>query len=287
MRARGRAAPRSSNAPRAAACRRATARHGPGPPSRHRPPNDRSPPATAPARQGRRKRPAQLLHQGAVAGRHRLAIGHAANAAAGHRADIACRHRLEAALRGRIDDGARQPMLGMALQSGRPCEHLVASAPSLSMPTRRGSARGQRAGLVESDEPRCAPGPRARRDRGRGSRTAPAVRCRARSRSARRGRPRRDRRPPAPQVRSAAPGRTAMTAPSRGPSAPPRTRTSGTEMPTTRSATRWVGLRRDSASRTDRQICAQRVAVPAPLLSDQQRPVEIDAAGDHRRADAL
>ena len=43
-------------------------------------------------------------------------------------------------------------------------------------------------------------------------------------------------------------------------------------MPTTRSARRWVGLRRDSASRTDRQICAQRVAVPEPLLSMSSGP---------------
>ena len=58
-------------------------------------------------------------------------------------------------------------------------------------------------------------------------------------------------------------------------------------MPTTRSARRWVGLRRVSASRTDRQIWAHRVSVPARLLSDQERAVHIDAAGDDRGADAF
>ena len=55
----------------------------------------------------------------------------------GTAANVAGRDRLDAALGGRIDDGARQPMLGMALQPGGPGEHLVLAAPSVSMPTRR------------------------------------------------------------------------------------------------------------------------------------------------------
>ena len=58
-------------------------------------------------------------------------------------------------------------------------------------------------------------------------------------------------------------------------------------MPTTRSARRWVGLRRLSASRTDRQICAQRVAVPSPLLRISSGPSILMLPAITGGADAL
>ena len=216
--------------------------HGADPPapSRHRSPNDRSPPATAPARRA----PAKAASRARASrrrsrrppARRRRCRGCRGRARRGHRWSATGSMPRSAAA---VDDGARQPVLGMALQPGGAGEHLVALRPFALDADDARLARRERAGLVEGEQPRCAPGPRARPGRGRGSRSAPAARCRARSRAARRGRPRRDRRPPAPRARPAAPGRTAPTAPNRATVSPPRTRTSGTERPTTRSARRW------------------------------------------------
>ena len=175
--------------------------------------NARSPPATARARQRRRKRPAELAHQGAVPGRHRLAVGVAADAAAGHGPNIAGRRPARCRAR---RPPRRWPAPSHA-RNGAPDRPPVPArrrcpTPSRSMPTRRGLPDVSVPVLSKASN-RAAAGPRARPGRGRGSRAAPAGRCRARSPSARRGRRRRDRRRPAPRGRSAAPGRTAVTAP--------------------------------------------------------------------------
>ena len=60
--------------------------------------------------------------------------------------------------RGRRDDGARQPVLGMALQPGGPGQHLVGRRPVALDADETRSARRQRAGLVEGEQPRARQG---------------------------------------------------------------------------------------------------------------------------------
>ena len=238
-----------------------------------------------PLGQSRRKRPAEFAHQGAVPGGDRLAVGTAADAAAGHGANIAGHDRLEAPRRGRHGDGARQAHARNGAPVRRPGQAPRRSpTPSLSMPTTRGLPEVSVPVLSKASNRVRARASRARRvaDQAAAARQPPdAERGRERRGEAHRAGTGNHQHREANQQR---PVERHRAAPNKRPSARRARERTGTETPTTRSAMRWVGLRRDSASRTDRQICAQRVADPGAAALDQQRSVEIDAAGDHRRS---
>ena len=162
-----------------------------------------------------------------------------------------------------------------------------AAVPSLSMATTRASTRGERAGLVEGDQPHA----RKRLERGRVAHQAAVPgqpsdaqrgghRCRQPDR-ARTGHH---------QYREADQQRAVERQVLRPVHCRSRRRARERSARTRRQSDRQgagSGCGGCSASRTDRQICAQRVAFAAPAASDQERAFEIDAAGDHLRADAL
>ena len=68
---------------------------------------------------------------------------------------------------------------------------------------------------------------------------------------------------------------------------PARASTTGTKAPTTRSAIRCVRLEWRNASRTDRQICAQRLSSPRPLLRISNGPSRLMLPARTRGADCF
>ena len=159
----------------------------------------------------------------------------------------------------------------MALQPGSPREHLIGHHLVALDPHNTRSARRERARFVESEQP-CArkfferarladqtASPRQPSDAERGRQRSGKAYC-TRAGNHEHG-----------ETDQQCPIERQPLRPASAVSAP-RDRTRGTKMPTTRSARRWVGLRRVSASRTDRQIWAHRVSVPARLLRIKSGP---------------
>src|SRR5919108_6469809 len=103
-------------------------------------------------REARRARPAELVHESFASGCDRLSADLSENASARNDVHPVNGSRLEPARRGRQAYGAREAMLGMALESGRARQcridrHILAL--DADQPRH---ARGQCAGLVEGDQ---------------------------------------------------------------------------------------------------------------------------------------
>jgi hypothetical protein len=95
------------------------------------------------------------VHQGRTAGRHALVIDNTAQAAAGHDLYIRGGDWTEPARTGGQRDGARQAMLGMALQTGQSGQYLVLRDTIARNIDQMWATLSERAGLVECDQP-CA-----------------------------------------------------------------------------------------------------------------------------------
>src|SRR5208282_3777704 len=102
--------------------------------------------------QGRRKQPTKVAHESAVARRHRLPVGAPPDAATRHASNIAGGNRLEAARRSRNGDRLCYAMFGVTFEPGGPRQYFIGPRLRRLDANNIGSARGERAGLVEGDQ---------------------------------------------------------------------------------------------------------------------------------------